>query len=543
MHSSRCYPSQKMPFAIYNHEGFFLAYKSNIDSQLRGFWFAPNGLDTNSGETLEVPKLTIQAAIDSAAALVPPPSFNFSGFVTAAQGGEFFDPFVMVESVSLDGTNCNLIVDAPIAVTMASSGLFNMTAISNAQDSGICVKVEDNTIRGIDLLFMGVEGDNGIGMEISGTVSDLFSSTRLITLEGENSTGYDITSTNSNPIDIDVKVVNLTADGTTFINYNPVTTTDVTNVNVSTVETDAAMITGTAFDLDNGILVVRAGVINTPTFATLDNSSQLTIRAQTIAGDLILNEASACTIKSVAFYVGDIDVNNTATLFIDAQVLFGNIDMEENTNGIAKVGFMTGDLNIDGTLFIEIETLVGDITVGVGATFNCDIASHVGTVTNNGTINGNIGPHIEDNTTSELDIEKVLVPDGNRGVEWKPAFGGEYQFESDEPESTTTSETFQNKVTLTTPSIPAGNYRITSHAEITNDSGDKPVVVQIVLDASLTNDFFYAPKFEDEYLPFQSFVFFALTAGVHVLEIEFAATSEGGTAKIRRARLEIFRVN
>ena len=36
---------------------------------------------------------------------------------------------------------------------------------------------------------------------------------------------------------------------------------------------------------------------------------------------------------------------------------------------------------------------------------------------------------------------------------------------------------------------------------------------------------------------------FNLTNGVHFFDIDFRATDEGGTAKIRRARLELFRVS
>ena len=78
-------------------------------------------------------------------------------------------------------------------------------------------------------------------------------------------------------------------------------------------------------------------------------------------------------------------------------------------------------------------------------------------------------------------------------------FGSEYQYEADEPESTTTSTTYQNKLTLTTPSIPAGNYRGQFQVEMTNDSGDKPVEVELTIDGIMFNEIFYAPKFEDEY--------------------------------------------
>lgn len=121
-------------------------------------------------------------------------------------------------------------------------------------------------------------------------------------------------------------------------------------------------------------------------------------------------------------------------------------------------------------------------------------------------------------------------------------FGSEYQFEFDDTESTTTSTTFQNKLTLTTPVIPAGMYRGEITFEVTNDSGDKPVVTQVTLDGTPFNESFYAPKFADEYIVKTTFSNQALITGVHVLEVNFRATSEGGTAKIRNTRAEVFRV-
>ncbi len=122
-------------------------------------------------------------------------------------------------------------------------------------------------------------------------------------------------------------------------------------------------------------------------------------------------------------------------------------------------------------------------------------------------------------------------------------FGSEYQFEVDESESTTSSTTFQNKLTLTTPVIPAGNYRGEITFEVTNDSGDKPVVTQVTLDGTPFNESFYAPKFADEYIVKTSFSNQALTNDIHDIEVNFRATSEGGTAKIRNTRIEIFRVS
>jgi len=122
-------------------------------------------------------------------------------------------------------------------------------------------------------------------------------------------------------------------------------------------------------------------------------------------------------------------------------------------------------------------------------------------------------------------------------------FGSEYQFESDESQSSTSSTSFQNKLTLTTPVVPAGDYRGEITFEVTNDSGDKPVVTEITLDNVSFNESSYAPKFENEYLMKTSFSNQTLTNDTHEIKVNFRSTSEGGTAKIRNVRIEIFRVS
>ena len=123
-----------------------------------------------------------------------------------------------------------------------------------------------------------------------------------------------------------------------------------------------------------------------------------------------------------------------------------------------------------------------------------------------------------------------------------PVFGTEYQYVADETESSTTSASFQNKLTLTTPAIPEGDYRGDITFEVTNDSGDKPVVAQVTLDGIVFNESFYAPKFADEYIVKTSFATQHLTNATHEIKVNFRATSEGGTAKIRKVRIDIFRV-
>lgn len=361
-----------------------MSFKSNIDAQIRGFYFAESGDDASSGETFEVPKKTIQAAIDAAFALDPIPQAGNIALVSVAQGGSFAEGFILQDWIQFNAEDVTIETSQAIAAVLGSFLSARVAGVTNSQDSSIVFQIDGKEAIGLEALFMAVAGTSSIGLNITGAVDDLFITLSRVLVVGDNSTGIDITSTTNTPIDININTVSMPANNAIFMRYAPVNTSDNCTVDVSTVSGDNA----TGFIVDNGILIVQAALIDAPTFAVINNAAQFTIRSQAIFGSLELNDTSACTIKPVAFYVGNMTVNDTATLFCDAQILFGNLTMGAAANGIVSVGFLTGNVDVEGLLFLEIESLIGDITVASGATLNCDIASHVGTLTNNGTING-----------------------------------------------------------------------------------------------------------------------------------------------------------
>lgn len=231
--------------------------------------------------------------------------------------------------------------------------------------------------------------------------------------------------------------------------------------------------------------------------------------------------------------------------------------------------FTAGDA---GTSNPTIETVTGDIFA------QDDLVQIIGTVLNDGlyevddhtgntlTVRG-IGtiPKVEDFTAFDFittvdsgTITKVNISAMRSGIDGKweqgkgsttpliftalDIFGSEYQFESDETESTTTSMTFVNKLTLTTPAIPAGDYRGQVTCAVTNDSSNKIVTIQTVLDGNAVNESSFSPKAGDEFIIKTVFSSTSLLSGVHTLDLNFKAGSTGGIAKIKNARIEIFRV-
>lgn len=120
-------------------------------------------------------------------------------------------------------------------------------------------------------------------------------------------------------------------------------------------------------------------------------------------------------------------------------------------------------------------------------------------------------------------------------------FGSEFQQTSDDTESSTTSSTFQQKLRLTTPSLPSGTYRIGFYCEYWQSNVSDFCEVKIELnDTTVLATFIFEPEDNDDRWPGGGFVYQSLS-GVNTIDMDWRQQG-GGTAFIRRARLEIWRV-
>lgn len=122
-----------------------------------------------------------------------------------------------------------------------------------------------------------------------------------------------------------------------------------------------------------------------------------------------------------------------------------------------------------------------------------------------------------------------------------PVFGQNVQDEEDEAEINTTSGTPVPALTLTTPALPAGRYRIGWYAELKRDTGG--VATSTVTLNGTTVKFSDSPVGDDanEEFDISGFAFRDLS-GVNTIVLNYYSI-DGGTVRIRRRRLEIWRVS
>lgn len=121
-------------------------------------------------------------------------------------------------------------------------------------------------------------------------------------------------------------------------------------------------------------------------------------------------------------------------------------------------------------------------------------------------------------------------------------FGTEFQIEEDNSLSSTASTTYVPKLTLTTPSLPAGTYKVSWSASV-GHTANQTTNVRCILDGIDTlSEVGVAIAAGGTSTLQGSFTTRVLTSGVHNIAIEYSRIAGGGNATIEQARIEIHRV-
>jgi len=148
-------------------------------------------------------------------------------------------------------------------------------------------------------------------------------------------------------------------------------------------------------------------------------------------------------------------------------------------------------------------------------------------------------------------VDKIFVTDGTGGVilEDKPVGGGvygaDYTYTSSEAESSTTAQTYQQKVRLSV-NVPAGDYRVGWSSKFRMSSSSAAFLGRIQLDDSIDLAIIHAANTGADVLdayPWSGFEKVTLAAGSHTFDVDYASESAGKTATIKESRIEIWRVS
>jgi len=124
-------------------------------------------------------------------------------------------------------------------------------------------------------------------------------------------------------------------------------------------------------------------------------------------------------------------------------------------------------------------------------------------------------------------------------------FGSEFQQNTSESDSSTTSESYQQKLRLTTSSLPEGTYYIQWYFEFWADGhpgfgrvqiNDSETIAEAAHDSSLGD-------LSDGYTPVTGFIIKTSFSGVKNIDIDYRSANSSYTFYIRRARLLVWRIS
>lgn len=124
--------------------------------------------------------------------------------------------------------------------------------------------------------------------------------------------------------------------------------------------------------------------------------------------------------------------------------------------------------------------------------------------------------------------------------------GSRQQDAASEGESSTSSTAFVQKVSITTPSIPAGRYRVGWHYEWNYASAANDALVQVQVDDTTTlMEMIQEPADAgtDQWNNKSGFGYVDLTEATHFIDLDYRAGNALYSIAIRRARLEFWRVS
>lgn len=207
----------------------------------------------------------------------------------------------------------------------------------------------------------------------------------------------------------------------------------------------------------------------------------------------------------------------------------------QNTRQVVAGAGLVGGGTLSGDVTLDVQVLDGSIIVtGSGI--------QVGSLQND-TMHGVRGGGTQHSvaTTSVagfLSAADKLKLDGLSS----PVFGTQHQYVVSDGSSTNATAVAATKLTLTTPSLPAGNYNIQWYMEGSMGSANQIVTMAMLVNGVTRAEVSTRESAAAMWCPFGGSRVSALTAGVHNILLQFR-NGGSGTATVRRASLSIVRVS
>ena len=142
-------------------------------------------------------------------------------------------------------------------------------------------------------------------------------------------------------------------------------------------------------------------------------------------------------------------------------------------------------------------------------------------------------------------VRKVEAESGTQAeVYIEPIFGSWYGWSISDSQSSTNSTSWQTKTTYTSPTLPAGYYRIGYTFEWRRNTASNDFEGRVLLDGTTTiMEINVESKDVNSWHLVGGYDIVSLTNATHTIVIQYAGETTGNTSYIRRARIEFWRIS
>ena len=215
----------------------------------------------------------------------------------------------------------------------------------------------------------------------------------------------------------------------------------------------------------------------------------------------------------------------------DLTYISGKVD-----NNTSNINIVSGNLdnNTIKTDSVYSTTESNSSTWSLTANYDSEIGSLSSAIDNNTTTINNIS-----NTSGEWDSCYSTV-EANSASEWQNIFGTEYHYDSSESESSTTSNSWQNKITTIVNSLPTGTYRVGWYYETRTKTTTSSGLIRVLINGTDVSDISVENQDSTNYAAYSGF---ANTSDTNLsITIDYKSESSGKTTLIRKTRIEIWRL-
>jgi hypothetical protein len=143
-------------------------------------------------------------------------------------------------------------------------------------------------------------------------------------------------------------------------------------------------------------------------------------------------------------------------------------------------------------------------------------------------------------------VDQVLTATGSTTATWQTpsVFGDEYQIAESAGVSSTSNSSYQEKLSMTTGTLPAGDYRVSWCYNWRHSDTKHDFMARVQVDNTTTiHEHQQEPKDRSDSQSFliSGFAKVTLSNAQHTIDVDY--TRDGGTAYIWNTRLEIFRIS